>query len=273
MPARCYARGVCTLIALHRVHRDLPLVVAANRDELYARRATGPMLLSESPRIIGGRDQSKGGTWLGASAHGFFVGITNQREPAPPDPSLRSRGEVVMTALAQPGLDAAVAWLGTLDAAAYNSFNLLVGDGRALYVVYARRDVARPEVTALGPGVWALPNDRLGSAEFPKIDRAVELATPLGALPWEALVPRAQAMLGDHAEPDAARVLDGPPWLPPELRPALQALCVHTPAYGTVSATLLGFADRRLVHYLHADGAPCRAPLVSRPELVAALAG
>ena len=263
---------MCTLIALHQVHRDLPLIVAANRDELYARRASGPMLLSESPRIIGGRDEEHGGTWLGASEHGFFVGLTNQRTPGLPERSLRSRGEVVLGALAQPGLEAALGWLGALDATAYNSFNLLLGDGRALYVAYARRESARLEVAALPPGIWALPNDRLDSLEFPKIDRAVELARPLAALPWEALVPRAQAMLADHALPAPDRVPDGPAWLPAEIRPRLQALCVHAPGYGTVSASLLGFSSRGLQHYLHAAGPPCQAPLVEQPALVAALA-
>jgi uncharacterized protein with NRDE domain len=263
---------VCTLIALHQVHRDYPLVVAANRDELHARRASGPMLLSTAPRIVGGRDEEKGGTWLGASAHGFFVGLTNQRTPGLPEMSLRSRGEVVLAALAQPGLDAAIAWLGELDAAAYNSFNLLVGDGRALWVAYARRESPRLELAPLPPGIWALPNDRLGSLEFPKIDRAVELARPLAALPWAELVPRAQAMLSDHALPEPDRIPDGPAWLPPAIRPRLQALCVHAPGYGTVSASLLAFSPRGLEHYLHAAGPPCRAPLVEQPALVAALA-
>jgi uncharacterized protein with NRDE domain len=266
---------VCTLIALHQVHRDHPLIIAANRDELYARRSSGPQLLATAPRVIGGRDEEKGGTWLGASAHGFFVGLTNQRTLAPPDPAARSRGEVVLGALRQPNLAAAVAWLHTLDARAYNAFNLLLGDARALFVAYARRESERLEMIALAPGVWALPNDRLGSLEFPKIDRAVELAQPLTTVPWEALVPRAQAMLADHELPAPDKMPDvpEPPWLPPEVRARLQALCVHTPAYGTRSATLLAIGARGVEHYLHAEGPPCQVPLRARPDLVATLAG
>jgi uncharacterized protein with NRDE domain len=266
---------MCTLIALHQVHRQYPLVVAGNRDEFYARRSTGPLLLRDSPRVIGGRDEEKGGTWLGVSEHGFFVGLTNQRSATPADASLRSRGEVVLTALAQPSVAAAVAWLGQLDGRAYNAFNLLVGDASALYVAYARRESAALELTSLPPGIWALPNDRLGSPEFPKSDRAVELARPLAALPWDELVPAAQAMLADHDTSAAARADAGTtaPWLTPELRAALQAVCVHTPAYGTVSATLLALSARGLEHYLHADGPPCQATLVARAELVARLRG
>jgi uncharacterized protein with NRDE domain len=250
---------VCTLIALHQVHRDLPLVVAANRDELYARRATGPMLLATEPPVIGGRDEDKGGTWLGASAGGFFVGLTNQRTVAPPAPGARTRGEVVLQALAQPSLDAAVAWVARLDTRPYSAFNLLLGDARALYVAYARGD-APVELAPLGPGIWALPNDRLGSPDFPKIDRAALLAAPLLTLSWPELVPAAQAMLADHTLPPAAQG---------DVR---QALCVHTSFYGTVSATLLAYATEGLAHYHHADGPPCRVPLVARPELVGTVA-
>jgi uncharacterized protein with NRDE domain len=251
---------VCTLIALHQVHRDFALVVAANRDELYARRASGPHLLAASPSpIIGGRDEEKGGTWLGAGAGGFFVGLTNQRTVAPPPAGARSRGEVVLHALAQPSLEAAVAWLTALDTRPYSAFNLLLGNGSALYVAYARGD-APVEVAALGPGIYALPNDRLHSPDFPKIDRAALLAAPLATLPWPELVPAAQAMLADHTLPPAAHG---------DVR---QALCVHTSIYGTVSATLLAYGAAGLAHYHHADGPPCRAPLVARPELVEAVA-
>ena len=263
---------VCTLIALHQVHPELPLIVAANRDELYARRSSPPRVLSESPLIVGGRDEEKGGTWLGLSQHGYFVGITNQRSFAPPDPRARSRGEVVLTALAQPSLRAAVDWLERLDGSAYNAFNLLLGDPRQLFVAYARKESPRIEVSELAPGIWTLPNDRLGSLEFPKIDRARELALPLATLPLPSLIPAAQAMLADHTLP--ARLPEGnaPPWLPSEMLAQLQALCVHTPAYGTRSASLLAFSPAGLVRYLHADGPPCVTPLVDQPALVTRLA-
>jgi uncharacterized protein with NRDE domain len=258
---------VCTLVALHRVHRDYPLVVAANRDERYARPAAAPSLLRDQPRVVGGRDLEKGGTWLGLSERGYFVGLTNQRSWAPPAPSLRSRGDVVLAALGEPDLAGALALLGALDGRDYNPFNLLLGDARRLYVAYARNETQRLEITELGPGVWALPNDRLGSADFPKADRAAQLAAPLAALPWPELVPRAQALLSDHALPDPAFVPSGP--FPPELLRQFQALCVHAPGYGTCSSSLLAISERGVEHYLHAEGPPCQAPLVERADLVA----
>ncbi|MDB4970381.1 MAG: hypothetical protein JWN44_6070, partial [Myxococcales bacterium] len=129
----------------------------------------------------------------------------------------------------------------------------------------------RIELAVLPPGIYALPNDRLGSLEFPKIDRAVELAEPLATLGWSELRPAAQAMLADHAVPPAARIPPGPAWLPAELSAKLQAICVHTPSYGTRSSSLLAIGPRGLEHYLDSDGPPCQTALRDRGDLVAAL--
>ena len=42
----------------------------------------------------------------------------------------------------------------------------------------------------------------------------------------------------------------------------LQAMCIHTPTYGTVSSTLLALTPGAAARYLYAAGHPCEAPLV-----------
>ena len=66
-------------------HPRFPLVVAANRDEFFARPAapvdwwrTG----ENAPWLLGGRDLAAGGTWLGLSASGRIGMLTNVRDPA-----------------------------------------------------------------------------------------------------------------------------------------------------------------------------------------------
>jgi uncharacterized protein with NRDE domain len=50
----------------------------------------------------------------------------------------------------------------------------------------------------------------------------------------------------------------------------VQALCIHTPRYGTRSATIAAVADAGLAHYLVSVDAPCRSPLVDARRLALA---
>src|SRR3954453_20618374 len=51
---------VCLLVVLSRIVPEWPLIVAANRDEQYARPADPVMVLRERPRTLGGRDRHAG---------------------------------------------------------------------------------------------------------------------------------------------------------------------------------------------------------------------
>jgi uncharacterized protein with NRDE domain len=262
---------MCTIVALHRVHPTLPLLVLANRDEFYARRASGPTLLSESPRAAGGRDLERGGSWFGVSERGFFVGLTNQRQGGPKEPELRSRGEVVTALLGSESRAEVVAKLQALDAREYNPFNVLVGDAEALDVAYARREARSVAIESLAPGTWILPNDRIGSPEFPKTGRAETLAHPLLAATIEDLPRLARALLGDHTMPALEAIAEPPPgaWLSRDMLRALQAICIHTPVYGTRSASVVALgADGKVERYLFADGPPCTTDLVDCTSLV-----
>ena len=105
---------MCTLIALHRCFADAPLVVAANRDEFLERPTEGPALRDVAirssdtarTRVVAPRDLRAGGSWLGLNAAGVFAAVTNRRCDAP-DPARRSRGWLVMKALAEPSAERA----------------------------------------------------------------------------------------------------------------------------------------------------------------------
>ncbi len=249
---------MCTIIALHRLHPQLPLVVAANRDEFLARPASGPRRLLEDPPAMGGLDDERGGSWMGATAGGLFVGLTNQRPTAPTGPGLRSRGEVVVEALRSGSVGGTRRLLRALDPADFNAFNLLYGDGHSMEAAYVRPDTGL-QIEPLQPGLHVLANDRLGSPAFPKAQRARELVEPLSREPWQRLVPGLAAALADHELPpeDSLPPLAAGLPLTPELQRALQALCIHLPSYGTRSATILALRPGALLHYLYAPGPPC----------------
>jgi uncharacterized protein with NRDE domain len=252
---------MCTILIANRVNPGYPVLFAANRDEYYSRASTGPELLARSPKIVGGRDKEKGGTWMGATAKGFFVGLTNQRTFNPSDKSLRSRGEVVLETLRAGEVPAAERYLRGLRPAEYNPFNLVFGDAAALRVAYVRP--AGVEIAPLGPGLYVLANDRLQSEHFPKIRRAEALGEKLLTRPWEELRAALPSLLGDHAEPPPSEI-PAPPadsLLEKPLLQKLQALCIHTPLYGTRSSTVVALAPGKVARYLYSPGPPCKTPL------------
>jgi uncharacterized protein with NRDE domain len=251
---------VCTIAVAFRVHPDHPLILAANRDEFYARASRGPGLLA--PGIVGGRDEVAGGTWLALRADGAFAAVTNQRSFGARDPSRRSRGELPLALLAHPVREMA-AFARDLAPGAYNDGNLIFGGAHGVWVAYLRSD-ADTEVVALRPGLHVLTNDKLGSPDFPRADRAAALLEPALRLPWDEAAPLVQRALGDHAQPPADRVGLPPPCAPygVDFLAQLQQICIHTPAYGTRSSSIAALADDRVLAYRHAEGHPCTTPFV-----------
>ena len=259
---------MCLVLLYFQVHPQLPLVVAANRDEYYARRSSGVARLASSPRIVGGRDLERGGTWMGAAEGGLFVGLTNRRTLGPPEAALRSRGEIVMSALHAGSVAGVEALLAQVDARSYNPFNLVFGDARALRVAYGREGDATVRVQALAPGLHVLGNDTLDAPSW-KTRHATELATPLAELPWFELAPALHRLLGDHALPPPDATDEPPPWMDRDLARHLQAICVHTPTYGTRSATLAAIGGDGVVHYAFVPGPPCTTAMRDVTQLLA----
>lgn len=262
---------MCTVVAIKDRHPTYPLIVAANRDEFYARPSTPPRLVHTSPRAIAGTDLVKGGSWMGANERGFFVAVTNQRTNGGTDPSLASRGTIVLEALARRDLGEVDALFASLDAREYNPFNAIYGDASTLKVAYARKNAREVAVSELASGVWVLPNDRIGSPEFPKAARASELITPHVEAPWEVLTAELARTLGDHTKPPLESIAEPPPGarFDRSLLRELQALCIHTPAYGTRSATIIALRPGAVAHYLFAAGPPCSTPFVDVTDLLA----
>jgi uncharacterized protein with NRDE domain len=216
-----------------------PFVVAANRDEFFARPAAPLGLWSAGPGrpdILGGRDLQGGGTWLGLNAGGRFALLTNVRDPARNAASAPSRGEIVPHWL-RGDLDA-VAFQAQVASVGYNGFNVVAADLSRGEVFHASdRTSAR---TALSSGIHGLSNAGLDTP-WPKVlalksrlARALREAGSLDALRdalFDALADPAPAP--DGALPSTGVALD---W-----ERSLSAAFIALPArgYGTRCSTLL----------------------------------
>ena len=257
-----YTSSMCTIVALFGVRADYPLVIAANRDEFYARPASGALRLMEHPRTVGGLDMVKRGTWMGVTREGLFVGVTNQRTMQAPDPSKRSRGEVVMNALRLGYRDSVTRMVRTLDAREFNAFNLMWGDADQLLVAYAREEQKELEIEIVSRGVHVLPNDRLDSPDFAKVRRVKKLVDPYLNASYPYLSEALKKTLADRERPN---VFDVPMYgaampISREFLRELSALCIRTPRYGTRASSIVALSRGRVGEYLYADGPPDRAP-------------
>ena len=250
---------MCTIAILFGV-AEYPLVLAANRDELYARPTRSPHVIA--PGLVGGTDEQSGGTWLALDTRrGRFAAVTNQRDLAPRPGDVRSRGLAVKELALADDQDAYVA---ALDPRAYASMNLVWGSASAVSIAYARHDGAK-DIVRLPHGIHVLTNDRLGSPGFPRARRFEHAIAPHVRAPWPELASHIADALADHTHLPAPL----PPQLPEEIGRALTATCIHTQLYGTRSSSIVAFEPGRVAHYLHADGPPCTTPYADLGGLLA----
>jgi uncharacterized protein with NRDE domain len=236
---------MCTLIAFHRPHPRVHLVVAANRDEYLDRPASGFACFEHGGRrVLAPRDLRAGGTWLGLNDRGVFAALTNRPNPTP-DASLRSRGLLVMDALGAGSAREAAQALAELPEGAYNPFNLFVADGREAFAAVYR---SAADVTELAPGAHVIGNADPDDRKVAKVARLLGEAERIAAGPREWWLEGLAALCRGHEG-------EGP----------LGAACVHHGGYGTRSSTLLALdADPSASKLMYAEGAPCGAELRDR---------
>ncbi|MBE0598509.1 MAG: NRDE family protein, partial [Desulfuromonadales bacterium] len=141
---------MCLILLSWRQRPDTPLLLAANRDEFYARPTAPATFWPEAPQLLAGRDLVGGGTWLGVATDGRWGAVTNYRDPAEHRPGAPSRGDLVRDYLL--GGASPRRWLQQMAAGAdrYPGFNLLLGSADELCYFSNRQGVIR----SLPPGLY-----------------------------------------------------------------------------------------------------------------------
>src|ERR1700758_1445802 len=86
---------MCLILIAWKAREDLPLVIAANRDEWRERPTEPAHWWKSDPPILAGRDLRAGGTWMGVTRGGRFAAVTNFRDPSEKRSTARSRGTLV----------------------------------------------------------------------------------------------------------------------------------------------------------------------------------
>lgn len=232
--------------------RRFPLVVAANRDEFFARPAARlgwwtPEGATQA--ILGGRDLSAGGTWMGLTAQGRFALVTNVRQPGLSAPDGPSRGLIVPDWLE--GGEAPGRFWPRVAMLGHAPFNLLAADfqrGECFWATNLQASGRRVE-----RGVTVVSNAAEPNAPWPKVrllkqrlEDALHEADELGV---DALAAQLFAMLADRTPaPDEELPSTG---LDRARERLLSPAFIRTPdgSYGTRCSTLV--ISERAGKHLH----------------------
>lgn len=223
---------MCLITLAYQQHPDFPLLLAANRDEFYARPTQALDYWVEQPGLLAGKDLQAGGSWMGVMARGpntgRFAALTNVRQLPAPEMQAPSRGELVTRVLlsAQSIPDC----LKTLELRGhrYQGFNLIVGDATGLWYLSNRV----PGVRALPPGIYGLSNGTLDEP-WPKTTLACAQLNDFMAEPGSvrdlAVLLSSRTRAADAALPNTGIAL--------EWERALSAQWIDIPDYGTRAQT------------------------------------
>jgi uncharacterized protein with NRDE domain len=165
---------MCLIFISFKQHPTFPLIIAANRDEFYARRTAAAAFWEDHPNILAGRDLEAGGTWMGITKGGRLSLITNYRDLKNLKTSAPSRGHLVSRYLEQD--ESPDQYLRAVESVGdrYNGFNLIVGSVNDLW--YFSNYAAG--IQQLKPGFYGLSNHLLDSP-WPKVRRGKEKLKPI----------------------------------------------------------------------------------------------
>lgn len=163
---------MCLILFSLHAHPRFSLVVAANRDEFYARRALPVHRWRDLVGVVAGRDLTAGGTWMGLHSSGRFAALTNFRDPSAMRPDKKSRGELVTGFLAgQTSNEGYLEETLRPSGSQYNGYSMLFGQLGGPLTVHS--NVGGPSGFVV-PGIHGLSNHFLDTP-WPKVVRGKEL--------------------------------------------------------------------------------------------------
>ncbi len=212
---------MCLIAIAVRASERWPLVIAANRDESYARPTRALHLWDDDANVAGGRDLLAGGSWLAVARDGRFAAVTNLRGIEAANP--RSRGELVSDFVRSNAAPLAYAESVRTGEWEYAGFHLIVGDRKT--VAHVASDAP---ARLLDDGIFAVSNAP-AAVDWPKIVIAREAMK--------------QALEGDLVD-DLMRFLTTPRGGPTEQEVFVS---LPEPGYGTRSSTVVFIVNEEIM--------------------------
>lgn len=223
---------MCLILFAHLAHRNYPLILAANRDEAYARPAAPAAFWDDHPQIYGGRDLEQGGSWLGLTRSGRIAAVTNYRNRNAGRTTALSRGALVSGFLTSASDTESYLDRVKTQGEDYNGFILIAGDVEALYWLSNRG----PGVEKIPAGVHGLSNHLLNTP-WPKIERSKQAMELLLGAGEAELASRLFDLLADRSEAPDDELPDTGVGLQRERE--LSPIFISGERYGTRASTVI----------------------------------
>jgi len=234
---------MCLIALSWQPASPLPLLIAANRDEFYARPALGLHHWPGQP-ILAGRDLQAGGTWLGlgvcaVSGRIRLAALTNYRDVASQKMDATSRGH--LTAAFLNSSLGAKNYLETLitNNRFYNPFNLILFDGQDLMGFESRH----ARIFVLPAGITCVSNADFNTP-WPKLEQlrtSFEQTLAADADPDLSQARLFKLLSDNRMAPDAALPQTG---ISLERERVLSATFIQTRDYGTRACSVIRVKDR-----------------------------
>lgn len=223
---------MCLIVFAIDSHPDYKLVLAANRDEYFARPTVAADYWHDFPSILAGRDLRSGGTWLGVTRDGRVAAVTNYRDPGRKVLHPLSRGVIVADYLR--GERDSRSFMQYLHSVAdrCDGFNIIFGGSGEGFFYFSNRG-GTPG--AMEPGIHGLSN-RLLDTPWPKVTAAKERLS--SAIAGTTINPEELfSAMGDETPFPDGQLPDTGVGL--ERERLLSSIFIHGSDYGTRSTTLL----------------------------------
>lgn len=234
---------MCLILLAYKQHPDYPIILAANRDEFFARPTAKADFWDESPFILAGRDLEQSGTWLGIDRRGRLAAVTNYRQAPLLKKSLVSRGLLVRDFLL--ANDSAERYVSTIKDKLdrYDGFNLFVGDQDGISVLSSHQK----KTYQLEVGVHGISNGELDSA-WPKVQKGKAGMQDILWTDKKIDTDRLFELLIDKTVPNDELLPDTGIGIERERR--LSPIFVSGEGYGTRSSTILIINSKGDVNFI-----------------------
>lgn len=226
---------MCLVTFIKDGHPDYPLILVANRDELYERPAAAIHQWTDEPSVTAGVDLKEYGTWLGYTNNGRFITILNHPftgwtpELDPP----RSRGQLLRDYLTREISTSDFEKQLRESRTDYNGYHLLFGTFDELKYYSNVEDILQP----FESGVHCLANT-MDDLSNHRRDRSAELlATYVDEKTGELKLEELTALLEDKQLSETME--DYPEELDYEVAKNNSSVFIQGEEFGTVGTTAI----------------------------------